>query len=81
MHWLEFLQTFKLEFVYHSVKEAHVPDFVSCIATVVVEPGWLGQVARAQYTAPELVLFLEAARGQDPGFVLCGGGFVCFFLL
>ena len=39
-----------------------------------VEPGWLGRVASAQHTAPELALFLEAARGQDPAFVLLGGG-------
>ena len=48
--------------------------FLSCIATVVVEPGWLGWVARAQHAAPELLTFLEAARGQDPAFVLHGGG-------
>ena len=54
---------FELEFVYHLGKEAHVPDFLSRIATVVVEPGWLGQVARAQHCAPELAPFLDAARG------------------
>ena len=51
-----------------------MPDFLSRIATVVVEPGWLGRVARAQHSAPELGTFLAAARGQDPTFVLCGGG-------
>ena len=74
MRWLEFLQTFKLEFVYRPGKEALVPDFLSRIATVVVEPGWLGRVARAQHCAPELAMFLEAARGQDSTFVLRGGG-------
>ena len=39
-----------------------------------VEPGWLGRGAHAQHTAPELASFLEAARGQDPTFVLRGGG-------
>ena len=63
VRWLEFLQTFKLEFVYHPGREAHVPDFLSRIATVVVKPGWLGRVARAQHCAPELNTFLEAARG------------------
>ena len=63
-----------MEFVYHPGKEAHVPDFLSCIATVVVEPGWLERVAHAQHAAPELLTFLEAARGQDPTLVLCGGG-------
>ena len=50
-----------------------MPDFLSRIATVVVEPGWLGRVARAQHCAPELATFVEAARGQDPTFVLHGG--------
>ena len=64
----------KLEFVYHLGKEARVPDFFSRIVTVVVEPGWLGRVARAQHSAPKLSTFLAAARGQDPTFVLHGGG-------
>ena len=51
-----------------------MPDFLSCITTVVVEPGWLGQVTLAQHAAPELTACLEAARGQDPTFVLRGGG-------
>ena len=51
-----------------------MPDFLSRIATVVVEPGWLGRVACAHYCAPELNTFLVAARGQDPTFVLHGGG-------
>ena len=42
VRWLEFLQTFKLDFLYHPGKEAHVPDFLCRIVTVVVEPGWLG---------------------------------------
>ena len=51
----------------------HVPNFVSHIAAVMVKPGWLEQVAHAQHAAPELLTFLEAARGQDPAFVLHGG--------
>ena len=51
-----------------------MPDFLSHIATVVVKPGWLGRVAHAQHCAPELHTFLAAARGQDPTFVLHGGG-------
>ena len=65
---------FKLEFVYCTGREAHVLDFLSHIATVVVEPGWLEQVARAQLAAPELLTFLEAACGQHPAFVLHGWG-------
>ena len=51
-----------------------MPDFLSRIVTVVVEPGWLGRVACAQHCAPELSTFLLAARGQDPTFVLRGSG-------
>ena len=39
-----------------------------------VEPGWLERVACAQHAAPELSTFLAAAHGQDPTFVLHGGG-------
>ena len=31
-------------------------------------------MARAQHAAPELLTFLEAARGQDPTFILHVGG-------
>ena len=65
---------FKLEFMYHPGKEAHVPDFFSRIATVVVEAGWLERKACAQHSAPELSTFLVAACGQDPTFVLRGVG-------
>ena len=51
-----------------------MPDFLSCIATVVVKPGWLGRVAHAQHAAPELSDCLEAACEQDPTFVLRGEG-------
>ena len=51
-----------------------MPDFLSRIATIVVELGWLGQVAHAQHCASKLNTFLVAACGQNPTFVLRGGG-------
>ena len=47
MRWLEFLGAYKLEFVYRPGVEAVVPDFLSRLCTVVVEPGWVERVARA----------------------------------
>ena len=41
-----------------------MPDFLSRIATVVVEPGWLGQVVRAQHCAPELNTFVLRGGGE-----------------
>ena len=43
---------YKLDYVYHPGREAAVPNFLSHIATVVVEPGWVARVACAQHADP-----------------------------
>ena len=52
MHWVQFLEQYKLDYVYRPGREAAVPDFLSRIATIVVEPGWVARVARAQHSDP-----------------------------
>ena len=74
MRWVQFLEQYKLDFVYRPGREAAVPDFLSRIATVVVEPGWVARVARAQHSDPLLSGLLSRARGDDPTFHLRGGG-------
>ena len=73
MHWVQFLEQYKLDYVYNPGREAAVPDFLSCIATIVVEPGWVACVACAQYSDPLLACLLTRARGDDPTFRLRGG--------
>ena len=60
--------------MYRPGREAAVPDFLSCIVTIVVEPGWVTRVARAQHSDPLLSGLLSRARGDDPTFHLRGGG-------
>ena len=69
MRWVQFLEQYKLDYVYRPGREAAVPDFLSRIATIVVEPGWVARVARAQLSS-----LLSRARGDDPTFHLRGGG-------
>ena len=52
MRWVQFLEQYKLDYVYRPGREAAVPDFLSRIATIVVEPGWVALVARAQHSDP-----------------------------
>ena len=68
MHWVQFLEQYKFDYVYHPGREAAVPNFLSCIATIVVEPAWVARVACAQH-ADHL---LTRARGVDPTFHLHG---------
>ena len=77
MHWVQFLEQFKLDYVYHPGREAAVPDFLSCIATIVVEPGWVARVACAQHSDLLLACLLTRAHGVDPTFHLRGGGYPC----
>ena len=74
MHWVQFLEQYKLNYVYHPGREAAVPDFLSRIATVVVEPGWVARVAHAQHSDPLLACLLTHAHGVDPTFHLHWGG-------
>ena len=74
MHWVQFLEQYKLDYVYHPGREAAVPDFLSHIATIVVEPGWVARVARAQHSDLLLACLLTRACGDDPTFHLRGGG-------
>ena len=45
--WLQFLGAFSLEFEYRPGVAAIVPDFLSLLNSIVVEPGWLKRVSRA----------------------------------
>ena len=74
MRWVQFLEQYKLDYVYHPGREAAVPDFLSRIATIVVEPGWVVHVARPQHSDPLLACLLTRAHGDDPTFHLHGGG-------
>ena len=71
---MQFLEQYKLDYVYHPGREAAVPDFLSRIATIVVEPGWVAHVARAQHSNSSLACLIAHARGDDPTFHLRGGG-------
>ena len=74
MRWVQLLEQYKLDYVYRPGREAAVPDFMSRIANIVVEPGWVACVARAQHSDPLLACLLTRARGDDPTFHLRGGG-------
>ena len=71
---MQFLEQYKLDYVYHPGREAAVHDFLSRIATFVVEPGWVARVACAQHYDPSLACLLAHARRDDPTFHLQGGG-------
>ena len=70
---MQFLEQYKLDYVYHPGREAAVPNFLSRIATIVVEPGWVACVACDQHFDPSLACLLTRARGVDPTFHLHGG--------
>ena len=74
MRWVQFLEQYKLDYVYRPGQEAAVPDFLSHIDTIVVEPGWVARVARAQHSDLSLACMITRARGDDPTFHLRGGG-------
>ena len=54
--------------------EAAVPDALSRLGTVLVEPGWLPRVCRAQREDSELAPLLQRAASQDGHYVLRGSG-------
>ena len=41
VRWMEYLSAYKLEFVYCPSSDAAVPNALSWLHTVVVEPSWL----------------------------------------
>ena len=47
IHWLQFLGAFSLEFEYRLRVAAIVPDFLSHLNSIVLDPGWLQYVSRA----------------------------------
>ena len=67
------LEQYKLDYVYCPGREAAVPNFLSRIATIVVESGWVACVAHAQHANLSLACLLTHARGVDPTFYLRGG--------
>ena len=71
---MEFLSAYKLSFEYQPDWEAVVPDALSCLHTVVLEPGWLPWVSRSQHSDPELAPLIVHAQSNDGHFCLCGGG-------
>ena len=74
IRWLQFLGAFRLTFDYRPGVAAVVPDFLSRLNSVVVEPGWLQRVARAQHVDPALLDLLLRASGPDATFHFRGGG-------
>ena len=46
------MEQYKLDYVYRPGREAAFLDFLSRITNIVVEPGWVARVARAQHSDP-----------------------------
>ena len=74
VHWMEFLSAYKLSFEYRPGHEAVVPDVLSYLHTVVLEPSWLPRVSRCQHSDPELAPLIVCAQSNDGHFCLHGGG-------
>ena len=71
---MEFLSACKLSFEYRPGHEAVVPDALSHLHTVVLEPGWLPWVSHCQLSDPELASLIVCAQSHDGHFRFCGGG-------
>ena len=71
---MEFLSACKLSFGYQSGCNAVVPDALSYLHTVVLEPGWLPQVSHCQHSDPELAPLIVCVQSNDGHFHLHGGG-------
>jgi RNase H-like domain found in reverse transcriptase len=65
--WMEWLGEFALTWEYRPGKEGVAPDALSRIMTMVVEPGWLARVYRAQVATDEEMSRLRAKAGTVDG--------------
>jgi RNase H-like domain found in reverse transcriptase len=70
--WIEWLGEFSLTWQYRPGTEGVAPDALSRIMTMVVEPGWLARVYRAQVDATddEMSRLRAKATTVDGGFRL-----------
>ena len=59
---MEFLSAYKLSFEYQLGQEAIIPNALSHLNTVVLEPGWLPWVSRSQNSDPELAPLIVHAK-------------------
>ena len=71
---MEFLSAYKLSLEYRPGCEAVVPDALSHLHTVVLEPGWLPWVSHCQHSDPELAPLIVRAQSHDGHYRLRGGG-------
>ena len=71
---MEFLSAYKLSLEYQPGREAVVPNALSHLHIVVLEPGWLPWVSRCQHSDPKLTPFIVHAQSHDGHFCLHGGG-------
>ena len=71
---MEFPSAYKLSLEDQPGREAVVPDALSHLHTVVLEPGWLPRVSRCQHSDPELAPLIVRAQSHDGHYRLCGGG-------
>ena len=71
---MELLSAYKLSFGYQPGCEAVVPDALSHLHTIVLEPGWLPQVSYCQHSDSELAPLIVYAQSHDWHFCLHGGG-------
>ena len=73
---MEFLGQYHLRFEYRPGVLGTAPDALSRLGTVVMEPGWLGRVARAQHAPEDLEMakLVKLAEGKDGRYRLRGDG-------
>ena len=71
---MEFLSVYKLSFEYQSCQKAVIPDALSCLYTMVLEPGWLPWVSCSQNSDPELAPLTVHAQSNNGHFCLHVGG-------
>ena len=73
---MKFLGQYHLDFVYRPGVLGIAPDALNRLATVVMEPGWLTHVARAQHVPgdTEMAKMVKLARSKDVRYRLRGEG-------
>ena len=71
---MEFLSAYKLSFEYQPGKEAVIPDALSYLYTMVLEPVWLPWLSRSQHSDPELSPLIVHAQSNNGHFRLCEEG-------
>ena len=71
---MEFLSAYILSLEFQPGREAVVPDALSHLHIVVLEPGWLPWVSQCQHSDPKLTPLIVRAQSHNGHFCLHGGG-------